>query len=56
MKDKEYTCAVCGETFVGTQSEEDAEAEMKGIFGNNFKKEDCGVVCDDCWKKMGYGT
>lgn len=46
-----YTCAACGETFVSGWSEEEALAELKANFGN-IPKEDCSVVCDDCFKRM----
>ncbi len=46
-----YTCAVCAGTFSYGWSEEEALAELKENFGD-IPKEDCDIVCDDCYKKM----
>lgn len=46
-------CAKCGEEFEPTRdetwSEEKALEELKVNFPD-ANKEDCVVVCDDCWK------
>ena len=52
MKDNEYQCAVCGGIFEFGRSDEEAVSEMKENFPG-LEKEDCGIVCDDCYKEMG---
>lgn len=47
-----FTCAKCGLKFKGLQSDKEAEAEMKANFGEDTKKEDCAVLCDDCYKEF----
>lgn len=46
---EEYVCAVCRGSFVKEIPDSEAIAEMES-FGT--AKEDCGIICDDCWKKM----
>lgn len=46
-----YKCSVCGETYDKGWSDEEAEAELAENFG--VPKEDCDIVCDDCYKAMG---
>lgn len=53
MKRATYECAVCKRTY-GYGSEKEAVAEMKRTFGN-VSVEDCAIVCDDCYKELGYG-
>lgn len=48
---KTFECAMCGYTGE-CRPEGEAEAELKAEFGPNIKKEDCAVVCDDCWEKV----
>lgn len=47
-----YTCAICLEEFEENWSEEEAIKEMQITFGNHFTKNDCVVVCDDCYVKF----
>jgi len=54
MKDNEYKCAVCSGEFEKGWSEEEAVAEMKNNFGEDSTTDDCSIVCDDCYKKMGF--
>lgn len=49
----EYTCAICDNTYDKTWSDEESMAEMEQIFGQ-VPMEECNVVCDDCYKKMGF--
>lgn len=49
-----YTCSLCGETFDKGWSDEEAEAELASTFA--VPKVDCNLVCDDCYKAMGFGT
>ena len=47
-----FTCEYCKETFDNAWSEEEAKAEALEAFGT---LEDMAVICDPCWKKMGFG-
>jgi hypothetical protein len=47
----EYTCAACHQTFKYAWSDEEAKKELEQKFG--IPVEECGIVCDDCYKKMG---
>jgi hypothetical protein len=48
----EYTCAICGGTFKKGWSEEEALAEKDVLFAG-VPIDECAVVCDPCWKRMG---
>ena len=51
---EEFTCAYCKETFNKGQDDEAAMIECKENFGN-ISKQDCDVLCDDCYKAfMGW--
>lgn len=50
----EYRCASCGETFEKGRSDDEAKEELSNTFPG-WDEDDCDLVCDDCWKKMGYG-
>lgn len=49
----EFTCAMCKMTFNKGRSDEDAVNEVEVLFGTRDVG-DMDVVCDDCWKKMGF--
>lgn len=49
-----YICASCGGTFDKGWSDDEAEAELASTFA--VPKEDCDIVCDDCYKAMGFGS
>jgi len=52
MKSNEFKCAICGKLMKFTALEEEqALQELKDNFGD-VKVEDCGIVCDDCYKKV----
>jgi len=52
--DKEYTCMLCGETFIGAWTDEEAQEEARQNFGEDvFEREPVYVVCDDCYKLIG---
>ena len=51
LKSNEYRCAICGGIFEKGQSEEAAQEEMKHNFPD-VDKEDCDMVCDDCYKEI----
>ena len=51
----QYRCACCHEVFDKGWSDEEAQKEL----GDNFPTvpvEECDLVCDDCYKKMGFGS
>lgn len=53
MKDDEYTCASCKETFSMGWSNEAAQAEYEHKFPVQAKHNvPVDIVCDDCYKKM----
>lgn len=47
-----YQCAICGKTFEYNWTDEEAEEELKINFGPNMKKEECDLVCDDCYQRI----
>lgn len=51
---KTYKCDACGGVFEYAWTEEEAEAELAETF--DVPKEECGIVCDDCYKRMGFGA
>lgn len=51
---EEYTCGVCQTKFRTDWPEEAALIELHEKFGAYFEAEDCAVVCDDCYKRLGY--
>lgn len=54
MKPNEYRCAVCKGVFEKGWSEEEAQSELGEVFPE-FTTDECDLVCDDCYKKMGFG-
>ncbi len=52
MKDNEYKCAMCGGVFEKGWTDEEANAEMKGFFGQSMQASECAVICDDCFQKI----
>lgn len=59
MTPQEYTCARCGETYESGWSEEEMLEEKTQLFGD-VSKEECEVLCDNCFKyligKYGFDT
>jgi hypothetical protein len=53
---KTYKCEMCEQEFESTWSDEEAAQELKDNFGDGWKIEDCSVICDDCYKKLGGPT
>lgn len=51
MRD-EYECAMCHGVFKEDRPKEEALAELEQEFPG-FTPEDCDLVCDDCWNRMG---
>jgi len=50
----QFICAVCQKTFDKGWSDEESEAELASTFG--VPKEECSLVCDTCYNKMGFGN
>lgn len=53
LQPNEYRCAECRGVFEKGRSDEDAMAEKEVLFPD-FPVTDCDLVCDDCFKKMGF--
>lgn len=51
---EKYTCAMCGGTFDKGWSDAEALAELAAKF-QGFGPEECGLVCDQCYRDMGFG-
>jgi len=53
-KGDEYTCANCGETFNAAWDDDEAWAESDANGFASVAKVDMCVVCDGCYKEMGF--
>jgi len=51
LKPNEYICDYCKGVFEFGWSEEEAEEELKKNFGD-IQKDECVLVCDDCYKEL----
>lgn len=49
----QYRCDMCAGVFDKAWTDEEAKAELGENFGD-ISTDDCGIVCDDCYKKMGF--
>lgn len=54
LKQNEYRCKMCLNVYEKEWSDEEALNESKEIFGGDPTVENSDVVCDDCWKKLGF--
>jgi hypothetical protein len=54
LKTNEYKCEACGGVFEKGWSDDEAVAELDATFGG-VPVEDCAIICDDCYRKMGFG-
>lgn len=54
MASDEYVCAVCRGTFKKGWTDEEAKDELDEVFGL-IPIDVCEIVCDDCYKNMGFG-
>lgn len=52
LKPNEYQCAMCHGVFEYGWSDDLATKELHQNFGA-FDKEDCVLICDDCYQKTG---
>lgn len=48
-----YKCAACGGVFEKGRSDEEALDEKDRLWPD-FNLRDCSIVCDDCFKSMGF--
>jgi len=51
----QYRCDACGGVFDKGWSDDEAAAELSENFPG-FTPEDSGIVCDSCYKQMGFQT
>ena len=51
LKPNQYKCAACHGVFDKGWSDEEAKAEL-GVNFPGMTTDDCGIVCDDCYKAM----
>lgn len=51
----QYRCAICGEIFHKVLTDAAAVDQLDTEFPG-FAPDDCDLVCDVCFKKMGFGT
>jgi hypothetical protein len=47
-----YTCQHCKGVFESGWSDDEALKEMKENFGPDLAKDDCVIVCDDCYNAI----
>jgi hypothetical protein len=52
LKPNEYQCAMCRGVFEYGWSDERATTELANNFPG-FEKDDCAVICDDCYQGTG---
>ena len=52
LKLNEYQCAVCHEVFYKGWTDEEATTELAETFA--VPVDECDLVCDDCFKEMGF--
>jgi hypothetical protein len=53
LKPNEYQCAACAGIFEKGWGDEVAKEELSNTFPG-YETEDCALVCDDCFKAMGF--
>jgi hypothetical protein len=53
LGEKVVTCERCGGEFETDWSDAEALAESQALFGKK-PPEDLALVCDDCWKLLGF--
>ena len=52
MKKDSYVCAICKQEFEKGWTDEEAIEEKNILFGQDKLLEDCGIICDDCFKRF----
>lgn len=46
-----FTCELCGQRFIKSRPEADAQVEAKKLWGE-LPPEEQGVCCEDCFRKI----
>ena len=54
MKDNEFRCAICKQVFITEFTDEEAEMQLAEEFPG-YIKEECELVCDDCYREYFEG-
>ncbi len=55
MKNNEFKCGICGETYEKGWSDEEAEKECVENFGEEMAHgDDRVIICDACYRSLGY--
>lgn len=54
LKQNQYECAVCRGIFDKGWSDEEAKEELQQEFPG-YSVDDCDIVCENCYKLMGFG-
>lgn len=53
MKNNEFQCAMCGNIYINSWTDEEAEKECIENFGEEMAvKDNCAMICDDCYQKI----
>lgn len=55
MEKNQFKCVMCKGIFNKGLTDSEAEKQLTEEFGKDWITEDCDLVCDDCYKKMGFG-
>lgn len=55
MNSNEYKCALCKGVFEKGWSDEEALKEKDELW-SGISIEECDLVCDDCFKLMGFSS
>jgi len=50
-----YVCEKCKKEYPKGSSDEEMLEEKRHLFPK-VNVDDCAVICDDCWKAMGFGA
>lgn len=52
MKNNEYTCDLCGNTYEKSWSDEEAQKEAEELWTQEELASGTSIVCDDCFNKI----
>lgn len=51
LKDNQYECAHCHNVYEKGLTDAEADDELRNTFPD-MDKQDCAIVCDDCYNKI----
>lgn len=54
-KRDEYRCALCGKVYEKGWTDEEEAMQETNTYWPDTTREECDVVCDDCWQKIKPG-